>query len=35
MMYRVRIGPATDQAMLDKWQKTLSGMGITPLAVRM
>lgn len=34
-MFRVRIGPATTQAMLDKWEKTLTGMGITPMAVRM
>lgn len=34
-MFRVRIGPATNQAMLDKWEKTLIGMGITPMGVRM
>lgn len=34
-IYRVRIGPAADQKMLDKWQQTLSGMGISPMAVRM
>jgi cell division protein FtsN len=34
-VYRVRIGPATSPEMLDKWQQTLSGMGITPLGVRM
>lgn len=34
-MFRVRIGPATTQVMLDKWEKTLTDMGITPMAVRM
>ncbi len=33
--YRVRLGPATSQEMLNKWQQTLSGMGISPMAVRM
>ena len=33
--YRVRIGPATSLEMLQKWQQTLSGMGISPMAVRM
>jgi cell division protein FtsN len=35
IMFRVRVGPATSQEMLDKWQQTLSGMGISPLPVRM
>jgi len=34
-VFRVRIGPATSQEMLDKWQQTLSGMGISPMAIRM
>lgn len=34
-VFRVRLGPATSQEMLDKWQQTLSGMGISPMAVRM
>ncbi len=33
--FRVRLGPASSPDMLDKWQQTLSGMGISPLAVRM
>jgi cell division protein FtsN len=33
--FRVRIGPATSPEVLGKWQQTLSGMGISPLAVRM
>ena len=34
-VFRVRLGPATDQDMFNKWQQTLSGMGISPMAVRM
>lgn len=34
-VYRLRLGPATNQEMLDKWQKALSGMGVTPLPVHM
>lgn len=34
-VFRVRLGPATNQEMLNKWQQTLSGMGISPMAVRM
>ncbi len=34
-VYRVRIGPAANQEMFDKWQKNLSGMGISPMGVRM
>ena len=33
--YRVKIGPASSAAMFHKWQQTLSGMGISPMAVRM
>lgn len=33
--YRVKIGPANSAAMFQKWQQTLSGMGISPMAVRM
>jgi cell division septation protein DedD len=33
--FRVRLGPATSPDMMQKWQQTLSGMGISPLAVRM
>lgn len=33
--YRVRLGPATSQEMLNKWQQTLSGMGISPMPIRM
>lgn len=33
--FRVRLGPAASPEMMHKWQQTLSGMGISPLAVRM
>ena len=33
--FRVRVGPASDAATLNKWQQTLSGMGISALPVRM
>jgi cell division protein FtsN len=33
--FRVRIGPASSPEVLGKWQQTLSGMGISPLPVRM
>lgn len=33
--FRVRLGPAASPEMMQKWQQTLSGMGISPLAVRM
>lgn len=33
--YRVKVGPAASSDVLKKWQQTLSGMGISPLAVRM
>ncbi len=33
--FRVRVGPATSPEMLQQWQQTLSGMGISPLAIRM
>lgn len=33
--FRVRIGPATSPEMLQKWQQTLSGMGISALPIRM
>ncbi|MEN9503290.1 MAG: hypothetical protein RI964_2575 [Pseudomonadota bacterium] len=33
--FRVRVGPTSDAATLNKWQQTLSGMGISALAVRM
>lgn len=33
--FRVKIGPATSAEMLQKWQQTLSGMGISPMQVRM
>ncbi|MEZ5453252.1 MAG: SPOR domain-containing protein [Thiothrix sp.] len=33
--FRVRLGPASSPDMMQKWQQTLSGMGISPMAVRM
>ncbi|MDQ5770517.1 SPOR domain-containing protein [Thiothrix subterranea] len=33
--FRVRVGPATSPEMLQQWQQTLSGMGISPMAIRM
>ncbi len=33
--FRVRVGPVSDAATLNKWQQTLSGMGISALPVRM
>lgn len=33
--FRVRLGPAASADMLQKWQQTLSGMGISPMPVRM
>lgn len=33
--FRVKIGPASSPDMMHKWQQTLSGMGISPMAVRM
>lgn len=33
--WRVRIGPANSQEVLNKWQQTLSGMGISAMPVRM
>ncbi|WGZ94713.1 MAG: SPOR domain-containing protein [Candidatus Thiothrix putei] len=33
--FRVRVGPASSPEMLQKWQQTLSGMGISPMAIRM
>jgi cell division protein FtsN len=33
--FRVRVGPATSPEMLKQWQQTLSGMGISPMAIRM
>ncbi|OQX12082.1 MAG: hypothetical protein BWK73_15815 [Thiothrix lacustris] len=33
--FRVRVGPANSPEMLQQWQQTLSGMGISPMAIRM
>ncbi|MBU0656239.1 MAG: SPOR domain-containing protein [Gammaproteobacteria bacterium] len=33
--FRVRLGPATSQEMLNKWQQTLTGMGISAMPIRM
>lgn len=33
--YRVRVGPAESRETLQQWQQTLSGMGISPMPVRM
>lgn len=33
--FRVRLGPSSSPDMLQKWRHTLSGMGISPMAVRM
>lgn len=33
--FRVRIGPAANPEMLGKWKQTLSGMGISPMLIRM
>ena len=33
--YRVKVGPSASAETLQKWQQTLSGMGISPMAVRM
>jgi cell division protein FtsN len=33
--YRVKIGPASSAATFHQWQQTLSGMGISPMPLRM
>lgn len=33
--FRVRLGPATSPEMLNKWQQTLTGMGISAMPIRM
>lgn len=33
--FRVRVGPADSTELMSRWEQTLSGMGISPLPVRM
>lgn len=35
LWYRVRIGPSADMNVVDRWQQSVSGMGIKPMVIRM